>query len=138
MCGAVRFSATDVPDTYGVCHCEMCRRWTGSAFVNVAVPSDKITWKGEAQIATLKSSDWAERGWCRRCGSGLFWRMTEENEFSATTDIPLGLFDDANGFRAGHEIFIDHKPDSFEFADLGQKKLTRADCVAKFSRLDEE
>ena len=137
MCGAVGFSATDVPDTFGVCYCEMCRRWTGSAFANVAVPVGSITWTGEAQIATLQTSAWAERAWCRRCGSHLYWRMTEENDFSATLDVPLGLFDDPNGFTMRSEIWIDEKPDSFSYVDQGHIKLTRAECVARFPRLEE-
>lgn len=137
MCGAVRFTATDVPDTFGVCHCEMCRRWSGSAFVNVEVPVGSISWSSEAQIATLQTSDWAERAWCRRCGSHLYWRMTEQNEYSSTVDIPLGLFDDPNGFTMRSEIWIDEKPDSFAYVDNGHAKLTRSECVAKFPRLDE-
>ena len=33
MCGAVRFVARDVQDKAGICHCEICRRWTGSAML---------------------------------------------------------------------------------------------------------
>ncbi len=138
MCGAVRFEATDVPSTYGICHCEMCRRWTGSAFVNVEVPNASITWSNEPQIGTLQTSDWAERGWCRRCGSHLYWRMTETNDYSSTTDVPLGLFDNPAGFTLSHEIYIDHKPDSFGFVGEGHKKLTRAECVEKFPALDSD
>jgi hypothetical protein len=138
MCGAVGFTASDVPEKLGACHCEMCRRWTGSAFVNIEVPNEKINWTGKEHIATLQSSDWAERGWCSCCGTGLFWRMTEENEYSGTTDIALGLFDDPSGFKISHEIYIDHKPDSFAFVDHGQTKLTRAECVAKFPQLDSD
>jgi len=138
MCGAVRFTAQNVPATYGICHCEMCRRWTGSAFVNVEIPSDGIAWSNEAQIGTLQTSDWAERGWCRRCGSHLYWRMTDHSVDGATTDVPLGLFDDANGFALSHEIYIDHKPDSFSFVGDGHKKLTRAEYLQDFPAMDSD
>jgi hypothetical protein len=137
MCGAVRFTATDVPESFGICHCEMCRRWAGSALMSVEVPTENLTWQNEAQIATLQSSRWAERAWCRRCGTGLYFRQTMEGTFHGTTDIPLGLFDDPNGFRLTHEIFIDHKPDGFSIEQQGQKKLTRQECVEKFPQLDE-
>ena len=133
MCGAVRFSATDVPDTYGVCHCEMCRRWAGSAYVNVEVQSDKITWTGEENIRTFQSSTWAERGWCGKCGASLFWRRTNGIVEFASTDIPLGLFDEPNHFTLSREIFIDHKPHGFALVNEGQKKLTRAECIARFA-----
>jgi len=138
MCGAVRFTATDVPDTYGICHCEMCRRWTGSALLGVTVPTANITWSNEAQIGVLQSSDWAERAWCRRCGTPLYYRVTEKGNWFGGTEIPIGLFDDPNGFTLSNEIYIDHKPDSFSYVGQGHPTLTRAQCVEKFARLDEE
>jgi len=136
LCGAVTFMARNVPDTFRVCHCDMCRRWTGSVSLEVSVPSDDVNWQGE--IAKRQTSDWAERAWCPACGTGLFYRVTLQGEWFGSTDIPLGLFDEPNGFEMSHEIYIDHKPDSFAFADTGQRKLTRQDCVDKFSLLDSE
>lgn len=138
MCGAVRFSATGVPDSYGICHCEMCRRWTGSALLGVTVPTEKVTWSNEAQIGVLQSSDWAERAWCLRCGSSLYFRVTEDGDWFGSTEIPLGLFDKPSGFTLSNEIYIDHKPDSYAYVGEGHTKLTRSECVEKFARLDEE
>ena len=76
MCGDVRFTARDVPSEYGVCHCEMCRRWTGSALLGVSVPEGNVTWTGEDHISRLQSSDWAERAWCKTCGTGLWFKVT--------------------------------------------------------------
>lgn len=138
LCGAVRFTATDVPDACGVCHCEFCRRWTGSALIEVSVPQTSVTWEGREHIATRSTSHWAERAWCRECGSGLYFRVTMEGEWSGNLDIPLGLFDDPNGFRITHEIYIDHKPDSFEYGGPKRPQLTRQDCVDKFDVLDSD
>ncbi|KUF10478.1 hypothetical protein AVJ23_11365 [Pseudoponticoccus marisrubri] len=139
MCGAVRFTARDVPATCGVCHCEMCRRWTGSALIEVSVPTENVTWEDETYLGRFASSHWAERGFCTRCGTGLFFRVTMEGEWFGSTELPIGVFDDPNGFEIAHQIFIDHKPDSFAYS--GQEThtlLTRAECVAKFSVLDED
>jgi hypothetical protein len=138
LCGAVRFAARDVPDTFGACHCEMCRRWTGSALLGVTVPADKVIWEGREAIATIQSSAWAERAWCNKCGTGLWFRVTAESEYSDSLEIPLGLFDDANGLQMTSEIYIDHKPDSFAYAGEGRNLMTRQQCVAKFSLLDSE
>ncbi|WP_244995687.1 GFA family protein [Pseudooceanicola nitratireducens] len=131
MCGAVRFTATDVPATFGACHCDACRRWTGSAMLAVTVPQDKLTWEGEAQIRTLQSSDWAERAWCQRCGSALYYHVTADGPMSETLQVPIGLFDDANGFTFDSEIFIDCKPDSFAYAG-DREVMTRAQVFAKY------
>jgi hypothetical protein len=131
MCGAVRFTAKDVPGTFGACHCEMCRRWTGSAMLGVTVPGGGITWEGEAHIKTLQSSDWAERAWCQRCGTPLYYRVTADGPMSETVQLPIGLFDDPDGFTMTQEIFIDCKPDGFAYA--GEREtLTRTEVLAKY------
>jgi len=138
MCGAVRFSAENVPENSGACHCEMCRRWTGSALLGVTVPADGVTWDGAGNIATLQSSPWAARSWCSKCGSALYYRVTAEGDFSKTIEMPIGLFDDPNGFTMTNEIYIDHKPDSFAYAGTDRAVLTRAQTLEKFGvTLDE-
>ncbi|MDF1855069.1 GFA family protein [Pseudooceanicola sp.] len=131
MCGAVRFTATDVPGEFGACHCEMCRRWTGSAFLGITVPRASVTWQGEAQIRTLQSSDWAERAWCGRCGTGLYYHITADGPMAANYEIPVGILDDANGLTMRSEIYIDQKPDSFAYAGEHQL-MTRAEVLAKY------
>lgn len=136
MCGAVRFAAANAPETYAICHCEMCRRWAGSAFLEVSIPEGDVTWTGAEHIATRQSSDWAERAWCAQCGSTLYYRVTADTAWAGKYDIALGLFDDPSAFRLSSEIYIDHKPASFAFVDQDHETLTRAECVAKFPALD--
>ena len=135
MCGAVRFVARDVAATFGICHCEQCRRWTGSALLGVSFPEAQIAWEGAAHIGVFQSSPWAERAWCTRCGTGLYYRPVGEAPSVGEIELPLGLFDDPSGFQAMHEIYIDHKPDSFAYAGEDRKTLTRADCVETFPLL---
>lgn len=136
LCGAVRFTATDVPSQIGACHCEMCRRWTGSALLGVSVPLGNVTFEGK--LAEFQSSSWAKRGFCPACGTGIFFQVTLEGQYSGQIELPIGIFDDPNGFEMTNEIYIDHKPDSFAYAGEGRKTMTRADCVAKFGVLDSE
>ncbi len=134
LCGAVRFEARQVPAEAGICHCAQCRRWTGSALIGVAVPEDAVTWTGAEAIVRYASSDWAERGHCGRCGTPLFFRLTREGtQWSGQYDMPLGVFDDPEGFSVTSEIWIDHKPGSFAYAaPETRKQLTRAECLAIF------
>ena len=130
LCGTVRFTADAVPETYLICHCEMCRRWTGAALMGVIVASDKLTWSGHTHIAERVTSGWGKRAWCKACGSGLYLQSTLEDD-DDHTEVLLGLFDDPNGFRPSDEIWFDHKPDSIAFADMGQAHRTRAECIAQ-------
>jgi hypothetical protein len=131
LCGAVRFSARDVPDRFGACHCEMCRRWTGSALLGVTVPAASVAWAGP--VATRQTSAWAERAWCRDCGSGVWFRVTRPGPHADDVEIPIGLFDDPSGFRFDNEIYIDVKPDSYAYAGEGRRTLTRAECMARYA-----
>lgn len=134
MCGAVRFTARDVTPKAGICHCEMCRRWTGSALIGVTVAKSALTWDGAEHIAEIQSSPWAKRAWCSKCGSGLYYEVTAEGPYAGDQELPLGIFDDPNGFQITNEIYFDHKPDSYAFAGSEDRELlTRQDCIEKFA-----
>lgn len=137
LCGAVRFAAEKVPPSAGVCHCEMCRRWTGSALIGVIVGKNEITWAGADHIATRRTSSWARRAWCRVCGTALYFEVTADSPYAGRLELPIGIFDDPNGFEITNEIYIDHKPDSYGFAGSEERTLlTRQDCIEKFSPLN--
>jgi hypothetical protein len=138
LCGAVRFTARLTGRQFGVCHCDMCRRWTGSALLGITVPEGNVEWVGEEAIATRQTTPWAMRAWCKDCGSGLWFKVTQAGPYAGNVELPIGLFDDASGLTMTNEIYIDHKPDSFAFAGEGRTLMTRADCVAKFAVLDSQ
>ena len=138
LCGCVRFTADLTTLEFGACHCEMCRRWTGSALLGMSVPTANIVCQGAEHIATRQTSGWAMRAWCKECGSNLYFRVTADGPYAADTELPIGLFDDANGLTLSNEIYIDHKPDSFAYAGDGRKLMTRQDCIEKFSLLANE
>jgi hypothetical protein len=110
LCGAVSFTATDIDPHFHVCHCGMCRRHTGSLTMSVSVGG--VTFEGEDNISRYKSSDYAERAFCRICGSSLFYRLIEADHYIMST----GPFDDQSPFTMGGEIFIDNKPAGYDFA----------------------
>ncbi|MCW1931160.1 GFA family protein [Pararhodobacter zhoushanensis] len=137
LCGSVRFTADLTTLAFGACHCEMCRRWTGSALLGITVPSRNVQWEGDAQIARFQSSDWAERAHCRTCGSALFYHVTADGPHAENLEMPIGLFDDANGLTLSNEIYIDHKPDSFAYTG-DHSRHTRKETLAKFGISEEE
>ncbi|MFT4677303.1 MAG: hypothetical protein ACJAX5_002962 [Patiriisocius sp.] len=44
-----------------------------------AVAVDSITFDDEGDVSTYRSSEWVERGFCKQCGSSLFYRLKETN-----------------------------------------------------------
>ena len=138
LCGTVRFTALLTGTNFGICHCPMCRKWTGSALLGITVPAANVAWVGAQNIAKRRSSAWGERAWCADCGSALWFRVTVDGPHSGNVELPIGTFDDANGLTMTNEIYIDFKPDSYAFAGKGRNVLTRAECVEKFPLLASE
>ena len=105
LCGAIKFTAKNVSNKVAACHCGMCRRWGGGPLMAVSCGTE-VTFEGEENITVFNSSDWAERGFCRKCGSHIFYRLKEIKEHQ----IPAGLFDNQGGFNFDLQVFIDRKP----------------------------
>ena len=59
----------------------------------LAVQVGTITFQGE--VSRYDSSEWAERGFCSRCGSNLFYRLKEADQYIVCT----GAFDDESEFE---------------------------------------
>lgn len=132
LCGAVRFTAALTTHAVGACHCDQCRRWTGSALLSLPVAEGDIAWTGAGRIATCQSSDWAMRAFCADCGSGLYYRVTKGPE-AAKIWVPLGLFDNSDGLTLESEIYIDCKPSAFAYAGVGRHLMTRQECISRFA-----
>ena len=126
LCGRTRFTANRVDPHVGACHCGMCRRWGGGPLLAVDC-GEAVRFEGEENIAVYDSSDWAERGFCRHCGSHLFYRLKHNRQHI----VPVGLFDDQAPFVFDHQVFIDRKPSYYRFANH-TTDLTEAEVFARY------
>jgi hypothetical protein len=128
LCGTVRFTATGFKPEYHACHCGMCRRWSGgSPFFAVGCKSVTFD-SGADNIGRFRSSDWAERGFCKSCGTTLFYFLKPTEQYS----MSVGTFDDPALFKLASEIFIDHKPSDYALAG-DRPRLTEAEVFAKYA-----
>jgi len=128
MCGAVRFSATAKKPSVVACHCDMCRRWSAGPFM--ALNCQTVTFESEENIGRIRSSDWAERGFCAKCGSNLFYHIVESGDYH----IAAGLFGDQSMLRMSLQVFTDFKPEFYEFANE-TKMMTSTEVIAMFTPL---
>lgn len=126
LCGAVHIKAKNVSKNVGACHCDMCRKWGGGPFMEVECGT-KVSFEGEENITVYNSSDWAERGFCNKCGTHLFYRLKESKEYA----IPVGLFDDPIKFVFDNQVFIDQKPSFYDFANK-TSNMTSEEVFAKY------
>ena len=128
MCGDVTFTVHGVQlDRASVCHCNMCQRWSGGPWIAVSV--ERIVFERDEALAWVKSSKIAERAFCNRCGSSLFWRMTLEGPYQGVSTVALGALDDRTGVTISKEWFIDRKPEAY--AIVGERRcITEAEAIA--------
>lgn len=126
LCGAVRLIAKPKDDSVGACHCSMCRKWGGGPLLAVECDSD-VRLEGAERISIFSSSEWAERGFCRICGTHLFYRLKQDGHYA----IPVGLFDGRDAWMFTGQIFIDQKPAWYSFSE-DTKNLTGAEVFAQY------
>jgi len=127
LCGATRLLAKTVSRQMGACHCDMCRKWSGGPLLAVDCGTE-VTLEGEENVSLYDSSQWAERGFCKKCGSSLFYRLKERNQYI----VPVGLFENLSGIVFDHQIFIDEKPAYYCFAEE-TKNMTGAEVFAMYA-----
>lgn len=127
LCGAVTIEAKSMQTSVGACHCKMCRRWGGGPFMEVSCGSD-VSFSGEKHISVFDSSDWADRGFCSKCGSHLFYRLKENKEYM----VPVGLFEYDENLVFETQVFIDEKPSYYSFSNK-TNNMTGEELFAKFA-----
>lgn len=124
LCGFIEVVSESETDV-GLCHCSTCRRWSGGPMFAVHCGSN-VELKGGVP-STYQSSGWAQRGFCPKCGTHLFYHLLPSNEYI----IPAGLFQDEQ-FELNSEIFIDQKPAFYEFKNK-TTKMTGQEVFEQFS-----
>jgi hypothetical protein len=123
LCGTVKFAAQS-GNSVGVCHCSMCRKWNGGPQMAVYC-GDSVSFENEQSISVYKSSEWAERGFCKNCGSHLFYRLQGNQHM-----ILAGAFNNSEGFIVENQYFIDDKPSFYRFENE-TVNLTGAETAEK-------
>lgn len=73
FCGANQFEITQPAVDTHHCHCSVCRRLQGAAFVTLSIfPKAGLRWtKGGTALHSFNSSDKVHRNRCQNCGSPL-------------------------------------------------------------------
>ena len=93
-CGKASIEVEGEPDFQGVCHCDDCKKRTGSAFgISAYFDSDKVlSKKGDFGCYSFHSSQnksFQQRFFCSACGTTLFWQLSTSPNL---TGIAAGCF----------------------------------------------
>jgi hypothetical protein len=107
LCGAVGFVA-QLPSLWCAhCHCSMCRKAHGAGYVTWAgFEQEQVEFTSDAddQLSWYESSAGAQRGFCRKCGSTMFFRS---QRWAGELHIALACLNDSIDRQPQANVFFD-------------------------------
>src|SRR6476469_9535498 len=111
QCGAIRYALYSEPDRAGICHCRMCQKSVGGPFKAWAnVRMENFAWtRGEP--ARFRSSSAAERGFCARCGTPLFFAYVKR---PGSISMTIGSLDTPGAVRLSQMDGIESRLANFD------------------------
>jgi hypothetical protein len=95
------------------CHCVQCRKQSGHYFASANAQKADLRITGDDSLAWYASSPKVRRGFCKHCGSWLFWDPPAREWIS----IAMGALDGATHTHLERHIFVAEKGDYYEIAD---------------------
>ena len=121
LCRAVTITVAGEHDArVGACHCRMCQRWSGGLFVCFTADASAVSVTGE--VTRYRSSAFAERAFCARCGSHLWFIDVEDGARPRSYELMPGLFDEARTWPLRSEIYVDRAMASIRLAGNHRRK----------------
>lgn len=113
LCGKIHYHLKGTMRPIVYCHCGQCFHSHGFYPGYTAARKDQIVLTGEEYLAWYRSSAKARRGFCKECGSALFWQR-DEGDF---TSVAAGTLDHPSGLVEGWHIFGKDRPDCYSLSD---------------------
>lgn len=113
LCGKVNFVMSELNRDVVMCHCKQCRKQTGHVVAATRVNNDDLQINGEENLTWFAASDDAKRGFCKHCGSLLFWKSNT----ATSTSIMAGSLEEPTGLTTNCHIYTEYKGDYYEITD---------------------
>lgn len=131
LCGGVRFEIERAVGPFELCHCNRCRKVSGSAFVaGVGVRTEDYRFLAGRELVSVYEAPILEAppayrvSFCRRCGS----LVPEPEPQGAWFEIPAGLLEGDPGVHPDKHIFVEHRAPWFAITD-SLPQLTKEELV---------
>lgn len=108
QCGAIHYKSVSKPEFGAHCHCQHCRKSTGSEHLSALfVPNASFSFTGNTSIYETTGDGGAQlqRHFCPTCGSSLFIEHKPKGGYF----VMAGTLDDIELFSADFELYCKHK-----------------------------
>lgn len=110
LCGDVTYVATGKPEIVAQCHCEECRRLSGTGHtIGAMFSKDQVEINGKLKTFSYLSGKNSEvtKAFCERCGSPIYGSNTRLPDHIT---LSLGTMDEAKGLKVEVVIFERDRP----------------------------
>ena len=95
------------------CHCMQCTKTHGNYAAYTSVLEENITYKSKSTLKWFASSAKAKRGFCKKCGSSVFFKRLGSRAIS----ISAGLFKNPTKLVTSSHIYTHNKRDYYKISD---------------------
>jgi len=112
LCGGVQFTLPGPARAITACHCHQCRKLSGHFSASFDAGEETLDYAARAPLATYVTEGGGTRGFCRDCGSSL-WFRARDGRFS----VEAGCIAGATGGQMESHIFVSEKGDYYGIAD---------------------
>ncbi len=112
-CGAVRYQVNGPLRGVVNCHCTQCQKLNGGSGAHSKAPTARIRLLRADGLQWYGINENTRRGFCRHCGSPLFWEALGQ----PATGIVAGSLDDVSDIESLGHIFVGEKPRYTVIAD---------------------
>ena len=106
LCGAIRYQFEGAPEEALHCHCDDCRRHTGSGIATFVMVKRAVLRFTAAQPQIYLSSPGVERAFCGRCGSPIYYTSDRRPEI---LDLFVGTLDDPAQAKPWCHVQVDEQ-----------------------------
>ena len=116
LCGQVKYEVRGTPLGMYYCHCETCRKATGTSFAtNIAVSTDDFAiTSGREAVKGFESSPRKYRYFCSGCGSPVYSQAEETRQM---VSVRCGTLDGDPGLRPTVHFYVGSKAPWYEIGD---------------------
>lgn len=121
-CGKVRFEIRGQIDNPVMCHCELCRKLHGHVSSYCRFDHHALKLTDETGLRWYRMSDKTDRGFCKICGTGIFWRPLRSSGMA----VMPGTLDDTAALTMAGQIFCADKGDYYPL-DPAIKQFSQSD-----------
>ena len=105
LCGGIKLKTQGYHRNVQNCHCIQCMKTHGNFSAYTNLKDLNIRFLAKRTLKWFKSSKKAQRGFCKKCGASIFFKMNKSDNIS----ISAGIFDKSLKLKTFRNIFTKNK-----------------------------